>query len=135
YIAPCLQALANYGGAPVTVGNCTTFTYASRTWTVVNGGAEESTSDAGSATQIPIYGNKCLDVRDAVDQDGTKLQIWTCYDKNTNQLWQVNGTGDISWSGHNKYAFLFSPFLGFYTNMRRIRCMDFTDGSWSDGTA
>ncbi|KAG8849393.1 hypothetical protein FRB91_009978 [Serendipita sp. 411] len=38
-----------------------------------------------------------------------------CYNENTNQLWQVNGAGDISWSGHNK-------------------CMNLTDGSWRDGT-
>ncbi|KAG8869731.1 hypothetical protein FRC20_000975 [Serendipita sp. 405] len=114
-IAPCLQAAGNYDGAAVTVVNCATSTYAQRTWVVVNGGAEENTSNAGSATQIRIYGNKCLDVKDGIDQDGTKLQIWTCYDGSINQLWQVNGAGDISWSGHSK-------------------CMELTDGSTSDGT-
>ncbi|KAG8824032.1 hypothetical protein FRC19_002709 [Serendipita sp. 401] len=114
-VAPCLQVAGNYDGAPVTVGNCGTSTYAQRTWVVVNGGAEENTSNAGPATQIRIYGNKCLDVKDGVDQDGTKLQIWTCYDGSVNQLWRVNGAGDISWSGHNK-------------------CMDLTDGNTSAGT-
>ncbi|KAG8792727.1 hypothetical protein FRB91_009977 [Serendipita sp. 411] len=113
--APCLQATANYDGAPVTIGNCDTFNGPQRTWVVVKGGAEEGTNDPGPPTQIRIYGDKCLDVRDGRNRNGTKLQIWTCYDGNPNQLWQINGAGDFVWSGHNK-------------------CMDLTDGNLNSGT-
>lgn len=58
----------------------------------------------GPVTQIRIFGDKCLDVTDGNDSNGQKLQIWTCYDGNTNQLWTVNGDSTIRWAGHNKYV-------------------------------
>ncbi|KAG8859218.1 hypothetical protein FRC20_011863 [Serendipita sp. 405] len=133
--APCLQATANYDGAPVTIGDCDTFNGPQRTWVVVKGGAEEGTNDPGPPTQIRIYGDKCLDVRDGRNRNGTKLQIWTCYDGNPNQLWQINGAGDFVWSGHNKYDSLSSLSLGvFCIDAERIRCMDLTDGNLNSGT-
>jgi len=68
--AKCLDAASNVDGAAVTIGNC--FNTASQQWTFSGG-------------SIKIFGNKCLDVIDGVEENGTNLQIWTCYDENTNQ--------------------------------------------------
>lgn len=100
--APCLQAQGNYDGAPVVIATCGDFNGDEKSWTVVKGGAPEGANDAGPVTQIKVFGNKCLDVTDGNDSNGTKLQIWSCYDGNPNQLWQYNSGGSISWAGKNK---------------------------------
>jgi hypothetical protein len=89
----------------VIIANCSTFNGANEEWTVVKGGGIEGSGDPGPITQIRVYGNKCLDVPNGSDEDGNKLQIWTCYDGNTNQLWQVGDDG-IRWASHNKYVSL-----------------------------
>ncbi|KAF9264575.1 ricin B-like lectin [Marasmius fiardii PR-910] len=52
-------------------------------------------------------GTLCLDVRDGDPTNGNQLQVWSCVDGNTNQLWRVDGPGpdaslSISWAGQNK---------------------------------
>ncbi|PVF95880.1 ricin B-like lectin [Serendipita vermifera] len=108
--APCIEAQGNYDGAPVVASDCGNFHSENATWIVVNGGAPE-TGGVGPNTQIKVFGNKCLDVPDGGDWDGNKLQIWTCYDGNPNQIWHVDADQTIRWSSHNK-------------------CVDLTDGRW-----
>ncbi|KAG7087982.1 hypothetical protein E1B28_012022 [Marasmius oreades] len=66
-------------------------------------------------------GKKCLDVRDGNPTNGGLVQIWSCTDGNTNQLWQISKPEDlsvvtISWVGQNK-------------------CVDVKDGVYAPGTA
>ncbi|KAK7460690.1 hypothetical protein VKT23_009405 [Stygiomarasmius scandens] len=95
----CLDAASNVDGAAVTIGDC--FNTASQQWSFSGG-------------SIKIFGNKCLDVIDGVEENGTKLQIWTCYDENTNQ--QFN-----AWDDHIAWA-------------HRGLCLDLIDGNTAGGT-
>jgi Ricin-type beta-trefoil lectin domain len=100
--APCLQAQGDYDGAPVVLATCGNFNGADKEWNVIEGGAAEASGNPGPVTQIRLFGDKCLDVPNGNDSDGVKLQIWTCYDGNPNQLWQVNSDDTISWAYHAK---------------------------------
>ena len=51
---------------------------------------------------------QCLDVTNGVNEDGTKLQIWTCIAGNTNQMWNANADGTYTWAGTNKYDDLYT---------------------------
>jgi len=44
---------------------------------------------------IKVFGNKGLDVTDGNALNGNNLQIWSCVDQNTNQLWDYD---IVSWS-------------------------------------
>jgi len=94
----CLTAAGNFDGAAVTIAQCS-LDQANRTWTVTNGG---STTGQGPASPIVAFGNKCLDVTNGANSDGTKLQLWTCAKGNTNQMWNVDSDGTIHWAGTNK---------------------------------
>ncbi|KAF8153579.1 ricin B lectin domain-containing protein [Mycena galopus ATCC 62051] len=100
----CLSASSNADGAAVVIEMCSAPTPAN-SWVVPNG------NDAAGSLQI--FGNKCLDVTDGVNADGTRLQIWTC---NTNQLWEpeFGSVGNIFWVGMNK-------------------CVDLTNGDTTNG--
>ena len=67
-----MTAASNADGAIVTIEACTAKT--NQLWTFDGSG-------------VRIFGNKCLDVKDGVNQDGTKLQIWTCATGSKNQGW------------------------------------------------
>ncbi|KAF7364679.1 hypothetical protein MVEN_00337500 [Mycena venus] len=102
----CLAAASNADGAAVIMQTCTNAT-AVNSWVVPNG--------AGVAGPIQIFGDKCLDVTNGVNTDGTKLQIWTCAAGNNNQMWIPSGSDSIiTWAGKNK-------------------CIDVTDGNIADG--
>ncbi|KAH8818638.1 ricin B lectin domain-containing protein [Flagelloscypha sp. PMI_526] len=65
-------------------------------------------------------GNLCLDVTDGHDNNGVKLQVWTCFSGNTNQRFDHDGGNLVffpddrfTWHGKNK-------------------CVDLTDGSVAD---
>jgi hypothetical protein len=103
--APCLTAASNINGAQVTIQNCSTSSAASHDWTVVAGGAPEG-AGPGPASQVKIFGNKCLDVTDGRDVNGVFLQIWTCAAENGNQLFRFNGDSTVSWNGHTKVTYL-----------------------------
>ena len=60
-------------------------------------------------------GNKCLDVADGKSADGSLVQLWDCFDENTNQRWTVDN-GRIIWTGHNM-------------------CLDVNDGIIGNGAA
>ncbi|KAF5373168.1 hypothetical protein D9758_001519 [Tetrapyrgos nigripes] len=94
----CITASSNTDGAAVKIGQCSGSS--SQQWTYSGGG-------------FRIFGNKCLDVPSGEDDDGVELQIWTCYDGNTNQQWRYKGD-HIVWDGHGK-------------------CLDMTNGNTDDG--
>ncbi|KAF7336388.1 hypothetical protein MVEN_02187400 [Mycena venus] len=71
----CLTAVSNADGAPVTISTCTNVT-SLNSWVYF----EEQGAPSGTVT---IFEDKCLDVTDGVNADGTKLQIWTCAPGNT----------------------------------------------------
>ncbi|KAJ7469970.1 ricin B lectin domain-containing protein [Mycena galericulata] len=103
----CLSASSNADGAAVVIEMCSAPT-AANSWVVPNGN--------NAAGSLQIFGNKCLDVTNGVDADGTKLQIWTCFSGNTNQLWEpeFGSVGNIFWVGENK-------------------CVDLTNGNTTNG--
>jgi hypothetical protein len=101
----CITA-TNSNGALVTVQACTG-TVGQR-WTLQNG-----------VVRIPSW-NKCLDVKDGVNADGIKLQVWDCPPtfSNPNQQFSIQSPGPsttLTWVGHNK-------------------CVDLTNGNTNDGT-
>ncbi|KAJ2918133.1 hypothetical protein MD484_g2246, partial [Candolleomyces efflorescens] len=97
----CLTASANNDGAAVILQTCTGS--ASQKWTFTGG-------------TIRAFGNKCLDVKDGVNQDGTKLQVWTCSADNANQQWYYSKWDNtVTWTGKGK-------------------CIDVVEGSQADGT-
>ena len=67
-------------------------------------------------TQVDFPVLQCLDVKDGVNADGTKLQLWSCVDGNTNQLWIPVGPG-----------------LGIYEWVGTNKCIDLTDGITTNG--
>ncbi|KAL0570865.1 hypothetical protein V5O48_011090 [Marasmius crinis-equi] len=99
----CLAAAANADGARVALATCVeleiTFPTGNFTWVV---------PPAGTAGQIKTFdGTKCLDVSNGDSSNGNVLQIWTCTDGNTNQLWKLEGPEDsafrpISWASQDK---------------------------------
>jgi len=97
----CLTAASNTDGAFVTLQPCTGAD--AQQWTFTNG-------------QVKLFGNsKCLDVTDGVNNDGTKLQIWSCADSsNANQQWFYTTDDRLSWTNHGK-------------------CVDLTDGQMTAG--
>ncbi|KAF7351875.1 hypothetical protein MVEN_01149000 [Mycena venus] len=103
--ASCLTATSNADGAPVVIKNCGTNATSFNSWVVPKG--------AGAVGTLQISEDKCLDVTENTNTDGTKLQIWTCAAGNTNQTW-VPSLGSLVWSGKNK-------------------CLDVTNGNITDG--
>ncbi|KJA25073.1 carbohydrate-binding module family 13 protein [Hypholoma sublateritium FD-334 SS-4] len=99
--AICLTAASNNDGAAVTIQPCTGST--AQKWTFAGNG------------QVTVYGNKCLDVTDGKNADGTKMQIWTCSTNNPNQKWDYNvWANTITWFNKGK-------------------CLDLTDASQASG--
>ncbi|KAF9477745.1 macrofage activating glycoprotein [Pholiota conissans] len=86
--ALCLTAASNSDGAKVTIQPCNNA--ASQKWTFSN-------------NQVKAYGNKCLDVTDGKNADGTKMQIWTCGSGNPNQSWDYNRWANtLTWLNKGK---------------------------------
>ncbi|KAJ7458243.1 ricin B lectin domain-containing protein [Mycena latifolia] len=110
-VGGCLTASSNADGAPVIIQDCPVGAApsVSNTWVAAAG--------VGKAGALKIFGDKCLDMKDGVDGDGTKLQIWTCASGNTNQQWVSAGSPgspQIVWAGKNK-------------------CVDVTNGNVTNG--
>lgn len=108
-LLPCMTVSFPTSGYSPLLEPCSGTSPISRAWTVVKGGAS---SGSGAAGPIKFNNNQCLDVTGGVDKDGTKVQIYQCFDNNSNQKWQFNADGSIQWAGHNK-------------------CLDVTDGEFS----
>jgi len=96
-----MTASSNANGATVTLQACTGAS--SQQWSFKSG-------------QVQVFGNKCLDVTNGVDENGTKLQIWTCdtTGKNKNQQFYYTTDLRLAWTDHGK-------------------CTDLTNGSTADG--
>jgi len=97
----CLTASSNTNGASVTLQACTGAS--SQQWSFKNG-------------QVQVFGSKCLDVTNGVNENGTKLQIYACdtTGKNKNQQWYYTTDNRLAWTDHGK-------------------CTDLTNGSTANG--
>jgi hypothetical protein len=106
----CVGAASDADGAKVVLLGCgvdnagTDFPGGNYTWTAP---IEPLTG------QLKTYDNKCLDVPNGENKNGVKLQVWTCAEGNTNQLFQLR-RDRIEWKGSNK-------------------CLDVTDGNSTIG--
>lgn len=98
----CLTAASNTDGAAVSISECGPGLNpsAGQQWTV-------------SGNKLTVFGDKCLDNTGAKESNGNKLQIFTCFDGNTNQEWDISGSAIKL---HN-------------TNF----CLDNTDGIFNNG--
>ncbi|KAJ7081191.1 ricin B lectin domain-containing protein [Mycena belliarum] len=108
-IQGCIAVAENADGEAVTIHNCNTEDLALQDWT-----ATFAIRGDTSPNPIKIVGNKCIDVKDGKNADGTKLQIWTC-SGGPNQQFVGRLDGSFQWAGSNK-------------------CIDLTDGRITDGT-
>ncbi|KAG7088987.1 hypothetical protein E1B28_012933 [Marasmius oreades] len=101
----CITASSNAPGAPVIIQDCGAAGVSEQNWSVAQSSAPQP---------LKVLGDKCLDVIDGNNADGTKLQIWTCIPGNTNQLFISASDSTYQWAGTNK-------------------CIDLTDGNISNG--
>jgi hypothetical protein len=95
----CLFATSNNDGAAVQWADCEASGPESTSWIVTKGSAVGG--GAAPSGPIKIFGNKCLDVTNGVNSDGTPLQIWTC-SGGPNQNFNVNADSTITWTNSNK---------------------------------
>jgi len=111
----CWTAASNTNGAAVTLQKCTGA--ASQSWSFSAGAPFDE--GPGGVGNIKVFGDKCLDVSNGANQDGTKMQIWTCSTLNKNQMWQLTtidrGLVTAQWANSTK-------------------CLDLTGGKQASGT-
>ncbi|KAF7297416.1 hypothetical protein MIND_00975200 [Mycena indigotica] len=113
-IQGCVSVKDNADGAAVTIHDCN---QNSGDGAVYDWQVAFATGQASAPQQIKVFGDKCLDVQDGANKDGTSVQIWTC-DKsnaNPNQQWVANTDSSFRWGTTNK-------------------CLDLRDGKITDGT-
>ncbi|KAJ6550031.1 ricin B lectin domain-containing protein [Mycena capillaripes] len=67
------------------------------------------------AQPLRVFSDKCIDVPGGINADGQPLQVWSCVQGNTNQMWTTLQGGLFQWSGTNK-------------------CIDLTNGNTAPGT-
>ncbi|KAJ7482681.1 ricin B lectin domain-containing protein [Mycena latifolia] len=109
-IQGCIAVADNADGEPLIIHDCNTESnLANQDWKV-----SFFTRQPAGPQQIQVLGDKCIDVTNGVNADGTKLQIWTCSEGNTNQLWTSLNDFTFQWSGTNK-------------------CIDLSDSKITDG--
>ncbi|KAJ7258068.1 ricin B lectin domain-containing protein [Mycena haematopus] len=116
-IQGCIAAADNANGEPLIIHNCNTENPANQDWDV-----SFFTRQNAGPQQIKIFGDKVWTVKfvfflltDCLPfNDGTKLQIWTCVEGNTNQQWISVTDSTFRWSGTDK-------------------CIDLTNGVINDG--
>ncbi|KAF8196329.1 ricin B lectin domain-containing protein [Mycena galopus ATCC 62051] len=108
-IQGCIAVADNADGEPLIIHNCNTENLANQDWDL-----SFFTRQNAGPQQIKVFGDKCIDVTDGANADGTKLQIWTCAEGNTNQQWVSVTDSTLQWSGTDK-------------------CIDLTNGGISDG--
>ncbi|KAL0067205.1 hypothetical protein AAF712_005775 [Marasmius tenuissimus] len=103
----CLTVLTPTLNAPVVIWDCNLTV--EQNWTYAPAGAPNSVGQP-----IKLFGTKCLDVKDGANADGTKLQMYDCFNQAPNQQWVVNTDTTFQWAGTNK-------------------CIDLTNGSITNG--
>ncbi|KAJ7226451.1 ricin B lectin domain-containing protein [Mycena rebaudengoi] len=110
-IQGCISVAANGDGEPVFIHDCNTQK------DLKNQDWETTWAVRGDTAPGPItiFGNKCLDVPNGANVDGTALQIWTCTG-GPNQKFISTIDRKFKWAGSNK-------------------CIDLTGGRIADGTA
>ncbi|KAJ6512616.1 ricin B lectin domain-containing protein [Mycena sanguinolenta] len=106
----CITAAENADGAPLVVQPCSAIASPNQEWKV-SFFSEESSVPA----PMVVLGDKCIDVTNGVDADGTPLQVWTCVDGSTNQQWISVTDNTFQWSGTDK-------------------CIDLTNGNTANNT-
>ncbi|KAJ7278048.1 ricin B lectin domain-containing protein [Mycena rebaudengoi] len=110
-IQGCVSVAENANGETVFIHDCNTQKVLANqdweaTWAIRGGTAPGS---------INIFGDKCIDVPNGANADGTTLQIWTCTG-GPNQKFISTIDRKFKWAGSNK-------------------CIDLTGGRIVDGTA
>ncbi|KAF7297417.1 hypothetical protein MIND_00975300 [Mycena indigotica] len=95
----CMSTKSNADGSQVVIHNCNNQDVTLQDWTV----AFYNRYDVGPQ-QLKIFGDKCLDVKDGLNADGTSLQIWTCdtSNRNQNQLFTSRTDQTFQWVGTDK---------------------------------
>ncbi|KAG7087937.1 hypothetical protein E1B28_011982 [Marasmius oreades] len=107
----CISASENGDGAPVVIHDCNTEDVSKHTWAL----SLFTRQNAGPQPIKLFNTDKCLDVKDGSDADGTKLQLWTC----------VNGSANQQWISVNDFTFQWA---------NTDKCIDLPDGDITDGT-
>ncbi|KAK1235957.1 hypothetical protein PQX77_000802 [Marasmius sp. AFHP31] len=118
----CVAASSKNTGAPVIYHDCLTGDASNYDWDIQDFPVDPTPqqvklfgTDLASRNACNKCSIQCLDVKDGLNADGTKLQLWTCTSGNTNQLWShTSSLGTWQWAGTNK-------------------CIDLTDGLKTDG--
>jgi len=109
-IQGCIAVADNADGEPLIIHNCNTESdLADQDWEI-----SFYTRENAGPQQVTVFGDKCIDVKDGVNADGTKLQIWTCAEGSKNQQWISVKDNTLQWNGTNK-------------------CIDLSDGKITDG--
>ncbi|KAJ7868542.1 ricin B lectin domain-containing protein, partial [Mycena olivaceomarginata] len=108
-IQGCIAVADNADGEPLIIHNCNTEDLTNQDWDVSFFGRVPV-----GPQQIKIFGDKCINVKDGVNADGTKLQIWSCVQGSKNQQWISLTDSTFQWSGTNN-------------------CIDLSDGKITDG--
>ncbi|KAJ7893397.1 ricin B lectin domain-containing protein, partial [Mycena olivaceomarginata] len=91
----CIAAANNSDGAPLIIRNCNTENATNQNWQLSTG--------ADSAPQhIMIFGDKCINVKDSLNAEGTKLELLMCVGGNQNQEWIFVEDSTIRLSNTNK---------------------------------
>ncbi|PVF94125.1 ricin B-like lectin [Serendipita vermifera] len=102
--AVVLRAEGNWNGARVSVVKFTGRDN-STTWELWKPDPDDP-SNPPFFFQYRVFGDKCLDVTNGNDVNGNLLQIWQCYEENTNQRWVTDtGSGSdqhLRWKDHNR---------------------------------
>ncbi|KAJ6487771.1 ricin B lectin domain-containing protein, partial [Mycena sanguinolenta] len=93
----CITAAENADGAPLVVQPCSAIASPNQEWKV-SFFSEESSVPA----PMVVLGDKCIDVTNGADANGTPLQVWTCVDGSTNQQWISVTDSSFQWSGTDK---------------------------------
>ncbi|KAF8186874.1 ricin B lectin domain-containing protein, partial [Mycena galopus ATCC 62051] len=106
----CITASQNVNGALLVVQPCSPAAPPNQEWQV-----SFFTEENGPATPMVVLGDKCIDVTDGLNSNGVPLQVWTCAEGNTNQLWISITDSSFQWAGTDK-------------------CIDLTGGATANGT-
>ncbi|KAJ7358468.1 ricin B lectin domain-containing protein [Mycena albidolilacea] len=109
----CIAAASNTDGAAVALAGCENANFHD---TFPNGNITWIVPVPPLSGPIKTFDNKCIDVPNGSNVNGVKLQIWTCAEGNTNQLFKPHeGFSQLEWVGSGK-------------------CLDLTDGNFTNGT-
>jgi hypothetical protein len=132
FLTECLTRSSEADGSSIIVRTCDSSSgiFSSEWWRV-----EQRTPTAYRLRSLLSDG--CLDVPDGNDADGTKMQVWTCYNGNANQLWELHDDNTFRWASNpNLYVLLSHHFaqlhLSSWTRDQVLtlpaRCLDLQDG-------